>query len=378
MTNTAIASIACVCAGVLGGSFSTPLTLGRSTWSWEATWLVYSVLAYAAFPWLAAAVTCPDLSAALTSVSSGVLAETAVFGLLWGVGSQLFGVGIALLGNSLGFALILGLVATVGSIVPLLVLHTHEAASAQGAWNFAGLILVIVGLRLVMQAATLKAEDDAASQKPLLGDSGGAGRGESESDAAPAKTELNGTGDPTQRAKGYAVCLLSGVFSAALNFAASFGSDIADAAAANGATAAMKDNAVWAVAMSAGAVPNIAFCCYLLCRNGTWGDLSPFGTGRAESRGPSRYLRSLVIAVAMAVLWFGGFVVYGAGTSFFPGSLGTVVGWPINMTTQIMVANVSGVVGGEWRHARPRARTFMKGGLAVLVVAIVFIGIAGL
>ena len=89
-------------------------------------------------------------------------------------------------------------------------------------------------------------------------------------------------------------------------------------------------------------------------------------------------MRSFAIAVAMAVLWFGGFVVYGAGTNFFPGSLGTVVGWPINMTTQIMVANVSGVIGGEWRNARPRARSFMKGGLFVLVVAIVFIGMAGL
>ena len=94
------------------------------------------MLAYAVFPWLAAVMTCPDLHAALAYVSRGVLTETACFGFLWGVGSQLFGVGIALLGNSLGFALILGLVATVGSIVPLLALHTREAASTQGVWNF--------------------------------------------------------------------------------------------------------------------------------------------------------------------------------------------------------------------------------------------------
>ena len=382
MPNAGLAVAACMGAGILGGLFSTPLTLGRSGWAWESTWLVYSLLAYAVFPWLAAAATVPDMPGVLRAVDAGVVAETAVFGFLWGVGSQLFGLGIDLLGNSLGFALVLGLVASVGSLVPLLVLHSEEAATAQGAWNFAGLALVVGGLYLVACAGKLKEQDEAvaaAADQPLL-------RGNSGNDEPTLLPPPPSDAEAGKRTRGLAVCLLSGVFSAALNFSASFGSDISDAAAASGASDAMKSNAIWAVAMSAGALPNIAFCCHLLHKNGTWRDLVPAALAGAEHelkadgaderpRGGALY--SAAIATAMAVLWFSGFIVYGAGTSLFPGTLGTVVGWPINMTTQIMVANVSGVVGGEWRLAGPAARRHMQGGLIVLVVAIVFIGVAG-
>ena len=57
MPDAGLAVAACMGAGILGGLFSTPLTLGRSGWAWESTWLVYSLLAYAVFPWLAAAAT---------------------------------------------------------------------------------------------------------------------------------------------------------------------------------------------------------------------------------------------------------------------------------------------------------------------------------
>ena len=79
----------------------------------------------------------------------------------------------------------------------------------------------------------------------------------------------------------------------------------------------------------------------------------------------------------MAVLWFGCYLVYGAGVSFFPGTLGDIVGWPINMTTQILVANVSGIAGGEWKNARSQAKQAMGAGIVVLVGAIVMIGVGG-
>ena len=47
----------------------------------------------------------------------------------WGIGSTLFGVGTNAVGNSLGFSLILGLTATLGSAIVLVVLHPNDIAT---------------------------------------------------------------------------------------------------------------------------------------------------------------------------------------------------------------------------------------------------------
>ena len=101
-------------SAVAGGLVTTPMTAVKMGWSFEAVWFLYSLFGLLLFPWITALATCPHLFDALQAADVGKLILTSFFGIGWGIGSQLFGIGIHMVGNSLGFALILGFAATLG------------------------------------------------------------------------------------------------------------------------------------------------------------------------------------------------------------------------------------------------------------------------
>jgi L-rhamnose-H+ transport protein len=55
------------------------------------------------------------------------------------------------------------------------------------------------------------------------------------------------------------------------------------------------------------------------------------------------------------------------------GRLGGVLGWPIFMSTVIIMANVLGALTGEWKGAGARAARLMWAGVGILVAAIAVI-----
>ena len=91
-----------ILGGMISGLFTTLLPLSR--WQWETKWLCYTALAYAAMPWFWASQTVYNLPQAYADAKISSVVACAVFGLLWGIGSQLFGLGVAAVGNSLGDA----------------------------------------------------------------------------------------------------------------------------------------------------------------------------------------------------------------------------------------------------------------------------------
>ena len=86
-----------VLAGLLNGSFAVPLKTTR-TWKFDHIWMVHSLLAMGLLPWGFAIVVVPEWSSILGSVpASGWLGLTG-WGVLFGVGSLLYGVAVDLLG----------------------------------------------------------------------------------------------------------------------------------------------------------------------------------------------------------------------------------------------------------------------------------------
>jgi L-rhamnose-H+ transport protein len=77
----------------------------------------------------------------------------------------------------------------------------------------------------------------------------------------------------------------------------------------------------------------------------------------------------------MGLLWGGSIFLYGAATPRL-GALGPSVGWPLSLAVGLIVANLMGVVLGEWRGAAPKAVKLMWAGLAILLSAIVLCGIS--
>src|SRR5208283_5026760 len=114
---------------------------------------------------------------------------------------------------------------------------------------------------------------------------------------------------------GLIICILSGIFSAMLNFAFVFGDEMRQLALQAGASTAMSGNAIWALGVSFGCLPNAAYCLYLLNKNHTWGVFLEKSAGAGYALG----------AALMGVLWYCGLVVYGMGTDAL-GALGRIVG----------------------------------------------------
>lgn len=317
--------------GFLQGSFALPMKR-MARWRWENTWLIYSVAGMLLLPWIMVFTTVPHFGKVLADAPGAAIAEVILFGFGWGVGSTLFGLGITRVGMALSFAIVLGITASLGSLLPLAVLHPDELFTPQGYLLIAGLVIVILGI-VICAIAGHRRERELSSQTAQRG---GAGFW-----------------------LGLLICIFSGIFSAMLNFSFVFGKDLQQAARAAGASSAMSSNITWALALSAGFLANAGYCIYLLQKNHTWGVLTQADISANYWLG----------AVLMGIVWFFGIAFYGMGATDL-GSLGAVLGWPVFMAMNITAANVWGAATGEWKGASRRTYSYSWTGVLVLLVAI--------
>ncbi|HBY63212.1 MAG TPA: hypothetical protein DEH78_25605, partial [Solibacterales bacterium] len=117
--------------GILNGSFVAPMKRMKG-WEWENTWFVYSISGLLIIPWIAAFYAVPGLTGVLSAAPSAAIWKVILFGIGWGIGSVLFGLGVARLGLAVGYGLILGLIAPIGTFLPLAVLYPERLATRQG------------------------------------------------------------------------------------------------------------------------------------------------------------------------------------------------------------------------------------------------------
>src|ERR1700733_11994698 len=146
MNHTLLGGIGVVLlAGILQGSFAAPMKR-MSGWQWENSWLVFALSGLIVFPWAVNIATVPNVIDVCSGASPSTLIKVLVFGLLWGIGATLFGLGISRVGMALGFALILGITASFGSLLPLAILHSDELMAKRGLALMTGTAVMVVGL----------------------------------------------------------------------------------------------------------------------------------------------------------------------------------------------------------------------------------------
>ncbi len=316
-------------AGLLNGNSMLPMKFVRR-WAWENTWLVFSLVSLLIVPWALALGLVRDLGALYAGLPAAAYAAPLLFGAGWGIAQVLFGLSVARLGMALGYAIIVGLGALGGSLVPLLVQHPAVAGTRKGALIFAGVAIMLLGIAVSAWAGRRRERVTAAQAS-----SGG-------------------------YAAALAVAVLCGLMAPMINYAFAFGQPIAEAAVARGTAPEAAGYAVWPVALAGGLIPNLAYCFYLLTRNRTWG----------RFRGPSR--ADAGMGTLMGLLWMGAVGLYG-WSSVLLGALGTSVGWALFQIFMVMTANLSGVLTGEWKQAPAAARRGLWAGLALLAAATVVI-----
>ena len=316
-----------VLAAMLNGSFAAPMKR-MSGWHWENSWLLFAFSGLFVIPWIVTFATVPNLIDVFCGTSLGTVVRVVLFGIAWGTGATLFGLGISRVGMALGFALILGITASFGSLFPLIILHPEQLTDRRGLGLILGTVVMTFGLIFLARAGRIRERD------------------------------LSKTSSGSGFTVGLLICVFSGIFSSMLNFSFLFGDELRLRALHTGANAAMAANPIWALTVTGGFFANLVYCVFLLNRNQTW-------SVYREHRSAAYWL----LGISMGLLWFTGTVLYGVGAAWL-GSLGGIIGWSIFMTLDIIVAVFWGAVSGEWKGASRRAITYCWVGIGVLLLSI--------
>lgn len=323
-----------VAAAFINGNFAVPLK-GAKKWSWENSWAVYSLVALLISPWALAWFTLPRLGETYGKLSAAEILTPLAFGAAWGVSQVLLGISVARVGMALTFAIVIGISASLGTLIPLLSLDPRVFLSVRGLSVLAGMAIMGAGIYLCAKAGREREAVQAAS---------------------------NITGKSVSHS-GYrsalAITIIAGVLTPMLNYALAFGKPVLERAVELGASRANATYAVWCIALSGGLLVNFAYCVYLLQRNKSWG---AFGARSWDGLG----------AVVMGLMWMGSIALYGVATTYL-GPSGAAIGWGLFSIFVILAANLSGLVMGEWRRVGPGPMRNLAWGLAFLTMASIVI-----
>lgn len=319
-------------AGIFQGAFVWPMGLQKG-WSWENGWFIFSLFGMLVLNWLIAILYIPNLCNIYQTVSIVDLVVLGLLGIGWGCGSVLFGIGMDKLGMSIGYPIIMGLLALLGTMIPLFMSGLGTSFSLKVCLLLLGSIMILIGIVICTKAHTIKVSDFHINKRYNI------------------STILIAVG--------------AGVLSCLPNVSASVGKPIIEAAVVSGASSLMAGNAVWALLFTFGLFPNIIYTLYLLTHN------------RSFVFFKHNFLRNMLAGVLMAFLWIASFYLYGAG-AFQMGIWGLIIGWPLFISLSIIVGNVLGILSGEWANACKRSRKKLNQGMLLIIIAILIMGLCNL
>ena len=322
-------------AGLMSGTCMLPLKFVRS-WKWENLWLVFSLVSLVIIPWMLAIGLVGSLFETYRTLPFRQLAIPMLFGTGWGVAQILFGVSVKRLGLGIAYAIIVGLGAVLGTLVPLFVQQRPTAKEHAIQLIVGGVAVMVIGISLTTWGGQIKERATDISQS-------------ASHRAYPAAIFL---------------AVLCGFMAPMLNYSFAFGQGIAQAAVRLGNQPVHSAYAVWPIGLAGGFLPNAAYSLWLLFKNRTW---PLFRYARAD----------LLWSCLMGILWMGAFALYGMSATFL-GALGTSVGWGLLQIFMIMTATLAGALTGEWKHASRSATLLLSSGIASLTVAIVLLALGSL
>jgi L-rhamnose-H+ transport protein len=311
-------------SGIANGLFTAPMKV-IPRWKWENIWMIFSLTALVTIPVALVLITVPGFRNVFASSPAAALAAAFWFGFAWGFGAICFGRSVERLGVSLANSLVIGLSSALGSLVPLFLSGALRLEPRQLVL-FLGVATFIVGVAICGSAGRLR---DASA--PASGSSIG----------------------------GYLFAIGAGILSAVFNIGYSLALPIADAGTHLGYSRFLSTNCIWLLMLLGGAIPNICYCGYLLVKQNSAGLFW----------GP-RVSRTWGLSALMGVLWGASIFLYGAATPLL-GDIGPSIGWPLSLAVALLVANLMGVLLGEWRQAGPAAVRRMWTGILILLAAIV-------
>lgn len=320
-------------AGLSSGSFPAPAK-GIVKKKWEHIWLVYSFFAMAVLPLSVALLSFGVISKLLTE-NLGISFKVAIFGVLWGLGSLLFGVSLVRLGMAITNAMVNGIVILLGSMGPI-IMGAVLLNLRQLIWLIGGLSLLVTSLLLCASASICRDREQGVSSKhPIL---------------------------RVQPVRAVLIVVAAGVLSSMLNIGFVVGTPLSEKARALGCPPLLASVSIWVPILLGGLVVNMGYPIYLISKKHSWSALfCGVETGQY-------WFRSSL----MSVFWFGAILLYGAG-ALIMGRSGTVYGWALFTAITILTSNIWGVLTGEWNGTGGKPKTLMWFSTALLTASLIIL-----
>ncbi|MEO8764023.1 MAG: L-rhamnose/proton symporter RhaT [Ginsengibacter sp.] len=340
--------------GFASGSFYVPYKKVRN-WSWETYWLIGGLFSWLIVPPIAAWLTIPHFGEIIQQTPNSVFWWTYFWGLLWGIGGLMYGLGMRFLGMSLGNSVLLGFTSAFGSLVPSIYYNFHPQqgkttfndllTTSWGQIVLAGVILCLIGIYLCGKAGVLKEKELSDEKK---------------------KESVK----EFSLVKGLIVCIISGILSACFNYGIEAGSSMAETA--NNLWKAAhplekvnflyRNNVIYIVLLWGGLTTNLIWCLFLNYRNRTFGDYTNSKVSLA---------RNYLFCAIAGTTWFLQFFFYGMGESKLGNGASS---WILHMAFIILVANMWGFALKEWNGVSRRTRRTIITGVAIIILSVMLVG----
>lgn len=375
--------------GLASGSFYVPYK-GVRHWAWETYWLAGGFFSWIIAPWILAALLTKDLLPVLHEAPSSALFWAFFFGLLWGVGGLTFGLTMRYLGLSLGMAVVLGLCAAFGTLMPPIfrgVFMTQVVGTSSGRVILLGIFVCLAGIAAAGFAGIAKERVMSPEQQK----------------AAIEEFDLR---------KGIGVAVLSGVMSACFAYGLAAGDPIKILTIQHGTAKLWQGLPVLVVVLVGGFLTNFIWCLILLRRNRTGHQFfhsqirqdlpqsepvfeSAFDAPSREvvehfdssarsansavmlavpekpvTRAPM--LRNYLLCALAGTTWYFQFFFYTMGES----QMGrySFSSWTLHMASIIIFSSLWGIGFKEWKGSGTRAGILLTVALFLLVASTVIVG----
>ncbi|HEX3684175.1 MAG TPA: L-rhamnose/proton symporter RhaT [Bryobacteraceae bacterium] len=366
--------------GLASGSFYVPYR-GVRSWSWETYWLVGGVFSWIIAPWIFALFLTRHLLAVLSSASGSTLFWCFFFGLLWGIGGLTFGLTMRYLGLSLGMAIVMGLCAAFGTLMPPIFNRTFVSQvvdTTPGRVILLGIGVCLAGIAIAGLAGFYKERAmSPEAQKSAI-------------------QEFN-------LRRGFLVALLSGVMSACFAYGLAAGDPIKTLTVAAGTPGLWRGLPVLVIVLIGGFTTNFLWTVFLNIRNKTGHEYlaaelpvpfdnvqrpqpieetalagpttsvlthAPADTLRQTVRVP--LLRNYLLCALAGVTWYMQFFFYTMGETKMGAY--TFSSWTLHMASIVIFSTLWGVGLHEWKGAGRTAIRLLVVGLATLLGSTVIIG----
>ena len=311
-------------------------------YAWENTWGGFFFFGMIVIPLVTTFLLVNNLSGIYSEIPTWIFFSMFALSFCWGIGNIMWGFSIASIGMSLAFSLFLGVITSIDTILPLILVPEGQKSvigTEVGNIMLTGIFIIVLGIALNGYAGILRDKSK--------------------------NTTLGNKTDPKTMKQGILLCVLGAICAAGFNLSYHVGNNLGKigeiAQNQYGNEPWIARLAVLLPIFMGAAVSTMIFFTFKLSKNNTWKNYSGSGA-----------LVGLILVILMAVFHDTALVLYGLA-AYHLGELGTSVGFAILETGAIMIANINGILTKEWKGASKKSIVILIISLAMLTIGVLVV-----